>query len=261
MKTIERVYALFNQYHNTHQESGVKKLKEFIQQKFGNVEQIILVIDNSIENDLEIKYNKNYHFLSGDDSSYEFSGWDKGIKYIERYFEPKEKDAFILANDTFHRNYGDEYLNYFYNKVIIDCINNNKIYGYIDGYPQPIQIFGLTIQHWIRTSLIILNYKTLKELSPLAIPFSNEELFSENYEEFFHKNIKISENYKQYIKTWLFGEEDKTGIFKEKWHSQRPLTKDNFEFFKGKTRAIFCEHYFSARAKEKGIEIVGGGRK
>lgn len=258
---MQRIFGLFNQFTDKHQEKGISKLREFLATKLKGAEQIIVVIDNSIEKDLEIKYNSNYHFISGDDSSYEFSGWDKGIKYIERYFSPQEKDAFILVNDTFHRNYGEEYLNYFYEKEIIDCIENDKIYGYIDGYPKPIQIFGLTIQTWIRTSLIILNYKTLKELSPLAIPYSNEELFSEDYKEFFHKNINISENYKQYLKTWLFGDEDKSGEFKEKWHSQKALSPENFEFFKGKVRAIFCEHYFSARAIQKGIVIKPGGRK
>ncbi|MCS7092176.1 MAG: hypothetical protein NZM26_02395 [Patescibacteria group bacterium] len=253
-----RIFVLFVQFGDQHRTSGIARIKKFLADLgLKKTPLIILVIDNSIEKSTEIVFGPHEHFISGDDSTYEFSGWDKGIKYIERHFCIRHDDLIILANDTFHRNYGDDYLQLFLKKQILLCRSENFLYGYKDAYPKPVSLFGLTVSSWLRSSFLICSYATLNMLRPLAIPFANDILFSKNYKQFFHDNVPLSNNYKQYLRTWLFGEKDPTGEFQEKWHSQRPLTQDNFSLFKGKTRAILSEHYLSARALNKGIKLLG----
>lgn len=252
-----RKYILYLTYTDKYKKEGLHILQSFVSNLFDASYQNYLIIDNAIEKTTNIRYAENINLISGDNSYREFSGLQKGIKVLQETQELENSDIFILANDTFYNSYGIKYLEYFQQKECVYALIENKVIGYINNYPLEIKVFNLPLRSWIRSSLIILNYETLKKLLPLIIPYKEIDLFSEDYHEFFNKNINISENYKGYLRTWLFGETNLDTNFQQTWHSQKPLTLENFQSFKGKTMSIFCEHYLSARIVKNNIDVYG----
>jgi hypothetical protein len=125
----------------------------------------------------------------------------------------------------------------------------------VDGYPSEVTLLGLPVQWWIRTSLVVLPYRTLAALGRLALPVEDERIFG-GVDAFFRDDAPLSENYKGFIRAWLFGE-DCAGWSEVygRWHSTRPLTPESLADFRAKARSILCEHYLSARLRKLGVAV------
>ena len=70
-----------------------------------NTEYVYIVVDNYNE-DLFLEVYGNIHVLSGDNTNWEFSGWQKGLIYIK---ENIECDLIMFLNDSL-RSYKHEIL-------------------------------------------------------------------------------------------------------------------------------------------------------
>lgn len=251
----KKLYCLYLVFGESHRESGLKLLREFITRVLPDYETHFVVIDNAIAPEMHRRIDAFTDLISGDNSSREFSGLDRGYRWLASQ-DPTATDClFLLANDTFHRSYGAEYLNLFQPKPVKVALSRGQIVGYLDAFPEEIELFDLRIKSWIRSSFFLIRGSELKKVMPLALPRADSEIFSEDWRQFFKEPSPLSNNYRGFLRTWLFGEESKDGSFTEAWHSQKPLSADTFSFFKGKARAIFCEHWLSARAAKFGISI------
>lgn len=134
-------------------------------------------------------------------------------------------------------------------------MKGGKLVGYVDSYPSEIQLFGMLIKRWLRTSLVVGPWRSLEKLLPLTLPIPDAEIFSDDPAEFFLQSAALSSNYKEYLKTWLFQPHSEGSRFKSSWHSKAQIDENNFGDFKNKARSILAEHYFSARARNLGIDI------
>ncbi len=250
------LYIPYVQFSDEHQDQGLSIMTNFAHRLFAGHVLHILVIDNSIPEGFEKTLANGCHLIAGDESSRDFSGWDKGVDWIQVAHAPKADSIFLFANDTFYRSYGKEYLTLFRPGEVKGALERDGLVGYADdAYPEDVELFGISSRKWIRSNLFIMNYRTLQRLLPLAIRHTDEQLFSPDWKQFFHSEVPISRNYQQFLKTWLFGNTFPNSSYRRAWHSQAKLTPDNFFTFKKKTRSILSEHFLSARAANLGIPV------
>ena len=126
--------------------------------------------------------------------------------------------------------------------------------GWVDEYPRPVELFGLPLRQWIDTSLVVLQWRTLDVLRPLARPVTDDGLFDDDWRRLFCEPSPLSENYRTYLKTYFFGDPG-DGAFNHAWYAQQPLTAGTFEAAKIKLRCVLSEHLLSARARARGLSL------
>lgn len=233
---------------------------KFCKKNFPGSDVVNLVVDNSL--DTEVCENfPEYRYISGDNNNMEFSGWQHGINFIKKHYHPSHQDVCILVNDTVHRrNYavgGDRYFDYFCLPQLSAVRPQYWAAGYLDDFPSETSIYGLRVKTWIRSNFIVFNFGCFDFINPLVFPFSEEFLFCTNVSDgFWKEDAPLSENWKAYISSWLFGEEDpKFPEYRLKWIKCKALSKDNFGFFRKKAISILSEHYLTARLLNMNTEI------
>ena len=247
-----RVYVVFMEFTPAHRTPGCDILRALLARTFPGHQVAWTIVDNAYLRDEDVPPHEGADVIAGDRSSREFSGLDAGIAYVRRKHRPAPRSVFVLANDTFHRSYGTDYLDGFERRALRGALRRNMAVGYVDCYPSEIRVLGLPLRCWIRTSLVFLTARTLDAIGKLALPVPDDEVFG-GPEQFFREAAPLSENYRRYLQAWLFGTDEDD--FKYHWHSARPLTPENFSEFKAKARSIMCEHYLSARLEALGVPI------
>ncbi|MBX9768998.1 MAG: hypothetical protein K2X47_17115 [Bdellovibrionales bacterium] len=255
MSTAE-LRVVYLQFTGTHQTAGLGKLKQMMAEFFPNAKRHFCVVDNSMSGSFEISVDSETDLIPGNNESRDFSGYDCGIRWLQKAYPPTKNTTWVFANDTFHRDLGPETLKFFKKNIIDFGLRTRSFVGYEDRYPQPVSIFGLPLQRWIRTHFFMLSDQALAGVLPLAVPFEDSDIFGTHPKHFFKQPSPLSENYQRYLMTWLFGRKDPKGEFSAVWRSAEALTSRNFHDFKAKTRAILSEHYLSARLLNNGLRIV-----
>jgi hypothetical protein len=248
-------------YGEEHLEDGLNLLEPFVLRVLGEWERRIVVVDNAVAPETEICLGHEVHRIGGDNTAREFSGYDRGLWWLRSYYSVAPDAALVIANDTFHRSYGRDYLELFSRQEAEAALNDGSLVGYADSYPRSISLFGLSLRSWIRSSLVLCRVRELEALLPLNAPFRDSEIFSGNGETFFATPSPLSENYRRYLRTWLFGENDPEGECVHMWHSRAPLSAANRDMMQKKARAIMCEHYLSAKAFRLGIPVYDVRRR
>lgn len=249
-----RVFVILLLYTREHLNSSLLYLNKLIRNIVPGLERHDVIVDNAWCGDIEWSLSSESKIIAGDNQLREFSGWDVGIRDLVSNYRPRDNEFVFLVNDTFHRNYGAKYLRRFNARSVKRELKAGSLVGWVDGYPASVQLLDFSFRQWIRTSLVIGSYGSLRKLFPFAPQVTDLDLFSDDIKVFFSDSAPLSENYRQYLKTWLFDDKN-DGVFKEAWHSKRALTDENFSFFRSKVNAILCEHLLSARAQRLGIPI------
>lgn len=248
------VYLVLLEFGQQHEQKAIELLIPTLQRVFPDAIVRGAIVDNALAGSAELAINHRLHRVSGDNTMREFSGWDRGIAWVEGRYTLAPDAIFVLANDTVVRAEKLERVRGL-PADRVEAVSRGALVGYVEAYPRPVSLFGLSLRQWVDTSLAIAARPTLAALRPLARPLADEELFADDWRRLFREPSPLSDNYRAYLKTWLFGERT-DGEFTHGWHAQEPLTESNAEAFKAKLRSLLCEHLFSARARERGIPLV-----
>jgi hypothetical protein len=243
LSSVQIVLAAFGEAHVAGARAALTTL---VGRLFPGAQVRGLVVDNA--RSAGAKPDGDWLVIGGDNRCREFSAWDAGLRRLD----PGDS-VILLANDTLHRSYGTQYLDGFTPERLRDALARGGLLGWIDAYPRPVELFGCRVQRWVRTSLLIAHRRVIESLRPMALGFSDDEIFSAD--ELFRAPSPLSENYRRYLRTWLFGEHS-DDEFHERWHSAAPLTAQNAAAVRGKIRSILCEHHLSARAARLGIPLI-----
>jgi len=218
-----------------------------------------VVIDNSLKD--FIFQEDGIWTISGDNSYLEFSGWDYGYKFLRDHDLINEGDLILFVNDTIHRrNYsvgGSAFLQAFNHNLIQGRDLSEVAIGYIDDFPRPVSLMGITYNKWIRSNIYFLPKKIVDMLHPFVFPLAQDYIFGRSDADFWNDIPEISHNWRAYISSWLFGIEDKNyQEYRLKWIKCTTLSESNSAFFKKKAVAILSEHYLAARLIQRGIDII-----
>jgi hypothetical protein len=231
-------------------------LRQHVARLFPVSRTFFLAIDNAACAATPARSEAGETFLAGDNTNREFSGWDRGLHWLRSNREVSPNDVIILTNDTFHRSYGTDYLELFRPREVARALRSNALVGYMDAYPEPVTLFGHRLRSWVRSSFLISTARTIFGIAPLQIGSIDDLVFSRAPREFFRLDAPISERYREYIQTWLFGDQPTTGDFREAWHSQAPLAESNLDSMRAKAKCIFAEHLLSAKARALPVKLV-----
>jgi hypothetical protein len=210
------------------------------------------VVDNAITTPHEEKLEDGVILINGDNSCREFSGMDRGLAWLQKNRPLRADSVILFANDTFT---ADPDVGDFYrldSRKTLQDLDSNRLLGPLLWSPLPLELFDVATDHWLQSNIIMGSYGVFQHITPLALPFHENEIFSDDPVEFFNQHAPISSEYKHFIRCYLQG---KLNVTLCKWHSAAQFNADNFGPLKLKAKAILCEHYLSGKARKNGYEL------
>ena len=251
------VYLLLLEHGRTHEQKTIDLLDSTLRRLFPDSRRQKVIVDNAIVDDSDMATEEHGDVqvdrISGDNTLREFSGWDRGLAWLDRSHAPAPDSVVVLANDTIVRPDKFERIR----DLPTECgamASQGALVGWIDEYPRPVRLFGTEFRQWVDTSLVLTTRRTLNALEPLTV-LLRERIFDDDWRRIFVEPSPLSANYRSYLRTYFLGDcLDKE--FTHGWYAQTPVTPDNFEDLKIKLRCVFCEHLLSARARRLGIRMV-----
>ena len=249
------IRVVYLQFGSEHFQDGYGHLVGLLNEWFPENPRRICVVDNSLEGDFEISLNSDTDLVSGDNTARDFSGYDRGIRWLNSACASRRRLIWVFANDTFHRDLGVATSRYFTKTVVRFGLEKRAFVGFEDSYPKTVEIFGLKLRRWMRTNFFILPGDVVDRVYPLTMQFIDSEVFGGTPNSFFRRPSPLSENYRNYLCTWLFGKRDPRREFRFVWRSAERLTRENLTDFQIKAKAILSEHYLSARIQALGTKI------
>jgi hypothetical protein len=201
--TIVNLLILFIQYDTLKYPNSFQYFKRYIDQL--NCKNNIIIIDNLDEMRVEERIAKNIYFIGGDNSSWEFSGWDKGLNFAKQ--KGIKFDVVLFANDSFFSygwsilENGDKY------KLPNIAYHNKAIVGQLDTKNFPMDALGYDVSTWICTNAFFMHKEILDKLVQVAYltDIELDMIISKDFDNkyFLCSNI-LSASYREMLIKWLF---------------------------------------------------------
>ena len=240
-------------YTGEHYAGTVQALRDkVLAPAFPDLAPDVVVVDNALAAGVRERTPEGWPLLGGDNARKEFSGWSRGLASQAPESRWAAADPVILVNDTFHRNYDVSYLERFGIEPVRDWVAEGALVGHVDLYPREITLYGLPMQHWVRSSFLLCTWGVLARLLPLAPPGPPEELFSDRPGEFIRPGGPLDAAYASYLESFLLG---RPGEYQCRWHTCIPQDPEGLARLRLKAYTIVCEHWLSAKARSLGIPL------
>lgn len=126
----------------------------------------LFVIDNRRESPLAVRERDGHTWLSGDNSAWEFSGWQRGLDHIWASGVPH--DAVLFVNDSFLTP-GPSYLKDHARPELLDrCIGKVHGIGRVDSMGTEFAAFGYSFRDWLCTNCFLLPKCVVQALGNLV---------------------------------------------------------------------------------------------
>lgn len=255
---MQKIVVLYLVFGDEDLDNGLYEIKNILNNMFDSNEVKYVVIDNS--NNIKENFINEPYIISGDNSYFDFSGWDKGYLFALENNLISDETLILFANDTFfQRNYsdGENFLEVFNKDIIKNKDLTKSAIGYMDDFPKDVILNDIKFNSWIRSNIFFIPFKIMKDLSKLTFDFPKERIFSDDINKFWSNDDLISDNWKAYISSWLFGiENNNYPEYKLHWLKSKPLNESTWDFFQRKAITILSEHYLAARLFNMNIEII-----
>lgn len=239
-------------YYEKYAFKSLIELRE-IANNIGDKYKIILVNNNqNMILDSIFFPNMDLTILKGDNSKYEFSGWEVGLKYIKNNYE-EEIENIIFSNDTFcfHRKWGyfqrlnftNKFKKFYKDQITGICGEKNNI-------SMDYKIDNISNDGWISTYLFMISNDLIlqglklnnlgEKIYDYVIDVNDEEII---FRESFDKELG------KHINNWLYPKKGKKG-----WYNSVNV---NTYQKKKKLECILNEKILSCEVKKKGGIILG----
>ena len=208
----------------------------------------IFYIDNSSRGDYARKISDNEYELSGDNSFFEFSGWQRGIDFSKKKNLPC--DAFLFVNDKFL--YSSFFHRQLVNPAAMRCaIGNNAMVGKRMFFSVSGQIMGNPLIPYVRTHIFMLSKKVTDALGSIVSidRRSLERFFIANYDptiQLFRLDAPVSQEIKEFIFSHVT----------MKWYRKKPYESENFEVLRNKAASILNSMLLSLRVRQLGYPLI-----
>ncbi len=241
-----KLLVLFLEYNTGKYKNSFELLKSYVD-KFKGCKKNYYIIDNFTEEDYFKKISENVFRIGGDNSSWEFSGWQKGVELLEE--NNIEYDVILFANDAFLA-YGWSILEKDLNLELLRvAIRNNSAIGQVDTKGIKLEAFGQDVSNWICTNCFFMPRKIVEGIGTVVTIDENKlnKVVNKKYskESYFLEQAPLNENYKKMAIRWLT----------EEWHSKFEINEKNWDRFRGKLKAMLNESLLSAKIKQAGFRI------
>ncbi len=245
-----RIVSLLARHGSQKYPNAELRLNEIYSKQLPEVERFTLIIDNALACDSVQQEDESLTLIGGDNSAWEFSAWDRGLRYLgERIWS---FDLVHLVTSAFDSLY-TAYLDRFDTRMLCAMVRRPLCLGHIDCYNEPVRLLSFRSQHWMRSSFLFTppsEIMTLRSLVSLKEPVI---MFGPSSDTPFAPNAEISANYQRYILDWLTGGDIGQGTT---WHSQFALTPESLSLFQAKAAAIMNEHLLSIRLRAQATSLI-----
>ena len=245
-----RVLTLLARHGVEKYSAASEDLYDLYARQMPHVEHDILVIDNARPSTWINTDSKGIRAIGGDNSSWEFSAWDRGIEYLGASLQ--KWDLIALVTSAFRQPH-TAYLDRISEPLLCCVAGRARALGHIDYGGAPIELLGVRTQCWIRSSFLLVPPRELQLLGRIASIPDGNYFFSGDAENPFLQQAPLSLQYRKNIIAWLCGEGLGQGTT---WHSRFDLTSKSLAFFEQKARAILNEQRLSARLVAQGCQLV-----
>jgi hypothetical protein len=231
---------------------AIKDVEEMFSRQMPGIEQRIIVVDNALPGNHRQAMNDRMLLIGGNDRAREFSGWDCGIAAAGSDLD--DYDFVHLATAAFRVLY-IRYLDLIDSNLLRAIMGRAAALGHIDYYSEAVTLLNYRVQHWLRTSYILLSPTELRALGSLVTlePDSRNLFFSGDPASPFRKSAPLCCQYRNYILDWLTGQGTGQGV---EWHSRFSLNQESLREFEDKTMAILNEQMLGVRLRAQGCRIV-----
>ena len=201
-----------------------------------NIELKVIIINNKCDG--KEYYGNQLTYIDGDNTLWEFSGWQKGLEYAKE--NNIEYDAVLFANDAFIAPGGfttpDSIIN---NTNVETCIKDNLMVGSLCGKKKDkFRINNKLVSTYFRTHLFLMSKNLINKLGNLwsfDLNFINQCTEQDETGLYFKSKCPLNKSLKNYIST----------ILNNVWHSNH--RKD---LFKMKILAYVNEMMLTQRVRE-----------
>lgn len=226
-------------YYEKYLENSILEISKIAASMHGDCKVIVVLNNDNIVVKDEID---NFIFIKGDNSNYEFSGWDVGINFAKSEFGNNIKN-YVLANDTFchHRRWNifTRY-NFIYN---FNYFSKNNLFGIIgdkNSLGVEYKLLNIINAGWVSTYLFLLSGDIVNNSDfkiNIIDQYWNKFIDSVDDDEIvFKKDVDI--NLSEHINLWLYPKKNDSG-----WYN---ASKVNIEKRKKKIECIMNEKLLSS---------------
>ncbi len=224
------------------------RLESVLASSLAGAERRTVVIDNALPPDTPPqKIDGRTVLIPGDNSSWEFSGWDAGLRFLGEE-ALREHDFIHFVTDAFQQP-GAEFVPRLDTTVLEALRFGPAVAGHIDFYNETPVLAGRPVPCWIRSSYFFLRPAELRALGSLVTFPNRDGIFSGDARKPFQEGGPVDDLLAGYITGWLTGEGTGQGV---QWHSRFDLDAATLVRFEEKARAILNELSLSARLRELG---------
>lgn len=245
-----RILTLLARHGTARYPTALQDLKALFGRQLPGVTHEVLVIDNSLPVGHSADLGHGVELVGGSNSSWEFSAWDSGLAHIGKRLN--DYDLVHLATSAFAQ-YTPDHLKLIDEDVVRHLQSLNAALGHIDFYKEPVSMFGIPSQAWLRSSFILMRPSHLRALGSMVGVTDGSSIFSGNPLAPFREDAPISRGYRQTLMAWLTADGTGQGF---QWHSRFDLTRETLSFFESKARAILNEQMLTNRLLALGCAIV-----
>ncbi len=243
-----RLAVVFLQFDRQKYSLAMERLISLIS-GFKSIEYTIVVVDNANPGLWFHEVSDHLIHIGGDNSSWEFSAFDRGVEFLEA--TNRAADVYGFATDAFLA-YGDSYLEMIDEATLRYCVELRACVGWVDSFMHDLSAFDYHYREWVRTSLFFISAEVLPQVGPLNTTFEPDRIFGPTAETPFLASAPLNYELREHVLAWLTKEETNVRL-EEVWHSQLDLTGNSFDFFKAKVRAILREHLLSAKMQSRDV--------
>ncbi len=209
----------------------------------------MLVVDNALPDDFR-QIHADHTVIGGDNTAVEFSGFDRGVRFIGR--DVYSYDMIHFATSAFNTLYVG-YLELLDAAMLQTIAGLPICLGHIDCYNEAVELSNFNSQSWVRSCFFFLNPIELGILGSFVTERERHKFFGGDSAEPFLPQAPISARYRQYVLDWLAGQNIGQGVT---WHSSFGLTSETLPTFERKALAIINEHLLSIRLRASGCRLI-----
>lgn len=220
----------------------------------GDRKTTLVCIDNLSESKEPIQTKKGMWDIGGDNSYREFSGWRKGLRFVENLVQ--HPDIIVFANDAC-LNYADVGLDpLFYrlrfDKRTIAAASEKGLVGIVDQAPNQQILLGQDVTSWVRSNFFCLPSRLASALPWVFIPddILNCILPLHYQGTMVNATPHTNENLREFLNIWIT----------QRWRWAAQPTTETWPLLRNKLTAILNERMLSGTVRKLGYDIVEASR-
>jgi hypothetical protein len=243
-----KLVILYVQYKPKSYTGSFEQLKSYVD-KIPFCKKQYFIIDNEYEGDVVQEIGNEVSKIGGDNSSWEFSGWQKGLDFLNA--QKIEYDLVLLCNNAFLMNDGSSLLERYAARAAYLSYFLQSVVGRADSYGKEFQIESHKMKSWVCTNSFFIPRRFIQKIKSV-ITFNSHDMerflpVEYNSGEIFLKEAAISQWYMdKALIEWLT----------KNWHGSFSLSNNTWDIFSRKVHSILNEVVLTARLRESGARVL-----